>query len=115
MGLDAGVEYNLTRVDSKTFIMSNPMPESTLSPSQALGFGLGVLSHFSAAQVMGHCPVFQKGHSTQSAVAFSHLIFDTQRRTSTGGPERHLSRVDLLEELAKESLQGRHPKRIRYR
>jgi hypothetical protein len=28
--------YVHTRVDSNTFIMGNPMPESTLSPSQGL-------------------------------------------------------------------------------
>ncbi len=36
----AGVDYNLIlcplRVDSNTFTMGNPMPESTLSPSQGL-------------------------------------------------------------------------------
>ncbi len=40
LGPYAGVEYNLTyvhsRVDSNTFIMGNPMPESTLSPSKGL-------------------------------------------------------------------------------
>jgi hypothetical protein len=40
MGPYAGVDYNLTyvhfRVDSNTFTMDNPMPESTLSPSQGV-------------------------------------------------------------------------------
>jgi hypothetical protein len=40
MGPYVGVDYNLTyvhsRVDANSFTMGNPMPESTLSPSQGL-------------------------------------------------------------------------------
>jgi hypothetical protein len=47
----AGADYNLTlcpivhchsRVDYNTFTTGNPMPESTLSPSQGFGFGLRI-------------------------------------------------------------------------
>jgi hypothetical protein len=55
MGPYAGVDYNLTlcplyRVDSNTFTMGNPMPESTLSlcqsrlypPVRVFGFGYAI-------------------------------------------------------------------------
>ncbi len=46
MGPYTGVDYVYSRVDSNTFTMGNPMPESTLSPCQRQGRWIWSLANY---------------------------------------------------------------------